>query len=65
MGYFLQKKRVLERWSFVQVHIITCMSMLLHDIVYNRHLSLFININNTNIILDEGISAYKPRCCNN
>ena len=27
---------------FVQVHVVTCMFMLLHDIVFNKHLSPFI-----------------------
>ena len=37
MGYSLKKKeRVLERWSFVQLQIITCMSVLLYNIAFNN-----------------------------
>ena len=40
MGYFLQKKKSIG--EFVQVHVITCMSVFLNNIVFNKHLSFFI-----------------------
>ena len=41
----LSKKSIGEmviNMPFVQVHIVACMSVLLYDIVFNKHLSLFI-----------------------
>ena len=43
MGYSSKKKRVLKRWSFIHMHIITCVSMLLHDLVFNKHLLFIFN----------------------